>query len=403
MNTPVTLSMRAGAYVTQPGGYAAFIPKPLPPKPGINVDEEMLMFLSQADRALGRLDGITTMIPDPDFFLAMYVRKEAVLSSQIEGTQASLLNLLEYEAKAAVRGVPADVTEVVRYVEAMNYGLERIQHLPLSLRVLKEIHARLLSEGRGADRKPGEFRKSQNWIGAAGCRLDEAVFVPPPVADMNIAMGELEKFIHAQDRIPVLLKCGLLHCQFETIHPFLDGNGRLGRLLITFYLCQQGVLQRPMLYLSYYFKQHRQEYYDRLKAVRDQGDWEGWLRFFLRGVTEIAREATDVARRLIEMREEHRQTLEKAAPRLTNALRLLDDLYRRPVASVGTVAGRLGLGYPGANRLVALLVDQGILKEITSKERNRVFVYAPYLQLFSDEPVDKEIAASLLGPTQSTS
>lgn len=396
MSTPVTRSTRAGTYVTQPGGYKAFIPKPLPPKPGINIDEEMLMFLSQADRALGRLDGMTTMIPDPDFFLAMYVRKEAVLSSQIEGTQASLLNLLEYEAKAAVRGVPADVTEVVRYVEAMNYGLERIRHFPLSLRVLKEIHVRLLSEGRGADRNPGEFRRSQNWIGAAGCHLDEAVFVPPPVADMNAAMGDLEKFMHAPDRMPVLLKCGLLHCQFETIHPFLDGNGRLGRLLITFYLCQQGVLQRPMLYLSYYFKQRRQEYYDRLTAVRDLGDWEGWLRFFLRGVTEIAREATDVARRVIEMREEYRKALEKAAPRLTSALRLLDDLYRRPVASVATVADRLELGYPSANRLVALLVDQGILKEITSRERNRVFAYAPYLQLFTDESVDREIAASLL-------
>jgi len=403
MSTAGLRSARAGGYVAQPGGYRAFIPKPLPPRPAINIDEDMLTLLSQADRSLGRLDGMTTMIPDPDFFLAMYVRKEAVLSSQIEGTQASLLNLLEYEGQAAVRGVPADVTEVVRYIEAMNYGLERIKKFPLSLRLLREIHARLLSKGRGADLAPGEFRRSQNWIGPAGCRLDEAVFVPPPVPEMIAAMGDLEKFIHGQDRLPALVKCGLIHCQFETIHPFLDGNGRLGRLLITFYLCQQGILQRPMLYLSYYFRQHRQEYYDRLMAVRTEGNWEGWLRFFLQGVAEIAREATDVVHRLMEMREGHRQSLERVAPRITNALRLLDDLYRQPVVSVGTVVDRLGLSYAGANRLVALLVDQGILKEITSHQRNRVFAYASYLQLFTDEPVEKEIAASLLGPTRSTS
>jgi Fic family protein len=359
----------------------------------------MLTLLSQADRSLGRLDGMTTMIPDPDFFLAMYVRKEAVLSSQIEGTQASLLNLLEYEGQAAVRGVPADVTEVVRYIEAMNYGLERIKKFPLSLRLLREIHARLLSKGRGADLAPGEFRRSQNWIGPAGCRLDEAVFVPPPVPEMIAAMGDVEKFIHGHDRLPALVKCGLIHCQFETIHPFLDGNGRLGRLLITFYLCQQGILQRPVLYLSYYFRQHQQEYYDRLMAVRTEGNWEGWLRFFMQGVAEIAREATDVAHRLMEMREEHRRSLAKVTPRITNALRLLDDLYRQPVVSVGTVVDRLGLSYAGANRLVALLVDQGFLKEITSHQRNRVFAYASYLQLFTDEPVEKEIAASLLRST----
>jgi Fic family protein len=277
----------------------------------------------------------------------------------------------------------------------MNYGLERLKDFPLSLRLLREIHARLLVEGRGAERNPGEFRATQNWVGPAGCSLNPAVFVPPPIPEMHDALADLEKFIHAQNALPVLLKCGLVHCQFETIHPFLDGNGRLGRLLITFFLCQQGILQRPVLYLSYYLKQHRQEYYDRLMAVREKGDWEGWLRFFLRGVMDIAHEATDVAQKLVKMREEHRQALEKAAPRVTNALRLLEDLYRRPVTTVGVVEERLGISYAGANRLVSLLVEQGLLREITTQERNRVFAYAPYLELFTDEPVDKEIAATL--------
>lgn len=365
------------------------------PLSSLAYDEEMLMLLSQADRALGRLDGITAAIPDPDFFLAMYVRKEAVLSSQIEGTQTSLLNLLEFEAQAAVRQLPADVGEVVRYVEAMNYGLERLKDFPLSLRLLREIHARLLAVGRGAERGPGEFRRSQNLIGPAGCSLDTAVFVPPPVSEMHEALADLEKFIHTEDTLPILLKCGLIHCQFETIHPFLDGNGRLGRLLIAFFLCQQGILRRPLLYLSYYLKQHRQEYYDRLMAVREKGDWEGWLRFFLRGVIDIAREATEVAQKLMKMREEHRQSLEKAAPRVTNTLRLLEELYRRPVTTVGMVVEKIGISYAGANRLVSLLVEQGLLREITSRERNRVFAYAPYLELFMDEPLDKEIAATL--------
>ncbi|MEX0973798.1 MAG: Fic family protein [Bacillota bacterium] len=362
----------------------------------MTIDNDLLTLLSRADRALGRLDGIAVAVPDPDFFLAMYVRKEAVLSSQIEGTQTSLLNLLEFEAQGTSRRLPPDVSEVVRYVDAMNYGLERLKDLPLSLRLLREIHARLLATGRGAERDPGEFRRSQNWIGPAGCTLTDAVFVPPPVPDMLDALGDLERFIHEGGALPALVKCALIHCQFETIHPFLDGNGRLGRLLVAFYLCQQGILRHPMLYLSYYLKKNRQEYYDRLMAVREKGDWEGWVIFFLRGVADIAEEATDVAQRLVRMREEHRTLVEAEIPRTHNALRVLNGLYRQPVITVAAVQAHLGISYASANRLIARLTDIGILRAITAGERNRVFAYAPYLELFVDGPIDEEVAATLL-------
>lgn len=355
--------------------------------------------LSRADRALGRLDGIGAAVPDPDFFLAMYVRKEAVLSSQIEGTQTSLLNVLEFEARGTSRRLPPDVSEAVRYVGAMNYGLERLRTLPLSLRLLREIHARLLASGRGSGRDPGQFRRSQNWIGPPGCTLTDAVFVPPPVPDMLDALEDLERFMYEDDALPALVKCALIHCQFETIHPFLDGNGRLGRLLITLYLCQQGILHHPMLYmlyLSYYLKKNRQEYYDRLMAVREKGDWEGWVVFFLRGVAEIAEEATDVAKRLVQMRDEHRTLVETQIPRTHNALRILSGLYRQPVTTVGAVQAQLDISYASANRLIARLADIGILRAITSAERNRVFAYAPYLELFMDGPLEEETAATLV-------
>ena len=370
MNTAVPRSTRAGRCVMQTGGYRAFIPKPLPPDPPLTIDNDLLTLLSRADWALGRLDGIAVAVPDPDFFLAMYVRKEAVLSSQIEGTQTSLLNLLEFEAQGTSRRLPPDVGEVVRYVDAMNYGLERLKDLPLSLRLLREIHARLLTTGRGAERDPGP--------------------------DMLNALADLERFIHEGGALPALVKCALIHCQFETIHPFLDGNGRLGRLLIAFYLCQQGILRHPMLYLSYYLKKNRQEYYDRLMAVREKGDWEGWVIFFLRGVADIAEEATDVAQRLVRMREEHRTLVEAEIPRTHNALRVLNGLYRQPVITVAAVQSHLGISYASANRLIARLTDIGILRAITSGERNRVFAYAPYLELFMDGPIDEEVAATLL-------
>lgn len=343
----------------------------------------MLALLSEADRKLGRLDGAATTLPNADLFVAMYVRKEAVLSSQIEGTQASLEDLFEYEMGAEGRRTDGDVAEVVNYVDAMNYGLERLQTLPVSLRLIREIHRRLVAGVRGGERQPGEFRKSQNWVGAPGCTVEEAVHVPPPVGEMRRALSDLERFLHDQTPRPPLLTCALVHSQFETIHPFLDGNGRIGRLLITFLLCQQGVLSRPLLYLSYYFKRHRSEYYERLQAVRERGDWEGWCKFFLRGVAQVAEQATEVARRILAMRDEHLR-LVRAALRTTNAPTLLEKLFHRPLTTVNHCAHQLGVSYQAANRLVGQFVQLGLLREVTGQRRHRLFAYAPYLDLLAE-------------------
>lgn len=345
----------------------------------------MLTRLSAADRALGRLDGATEVLPNPDLFIAMYVRHEAVLSSQIEGTQASLVDVLEYEADAARKGLPADVGEVVNHIEAMNYGLQRLNDLPLSLRLIREIHEKLLAGVRGGQRSPGEFRTSQNWIGPAGSNLKEATFVPPPPHEMVDALAGLESFLHADIELPVPIIAGLAHAQFETIHPFVDGNGRIGRLLITFLLCQRGLLRRPLLYLSHYLKRHRDEYYDRLTAIRDRSDWEGWLKFFLRGVGEVANQATETARQILRLREMHREFLSGRIG-TTNALRLLDYLYQRPIVTAGLVVQALQVSPPTANNLVNQFHDLGLLSEKTGRQRNRLFSYEPYLRLFEDTP-----------------
>lgn len=373
-------SDRAGRYVRQPTGYSAFVPQPLPPKPALRQDAELASLLSAADHRLGRLDGIAATLPNPDLFVAMFVYKEAVLSSQIEGTQASLDDVLEFEAGAPQNEVPGDVAEAVNYVGAMNYGLERIKELPLSLRLLKEIHGRLLSDVRGCEKEPGEFRRSQNWVGPMGTSLTEARYVPPAVDDMKRAMGDLESFLHDRRPLPPLIKCGLVHSQFETIHPFLDGNGRMGRLLITFLLCQEGILERPLLYLSYFFKRNRLEYYDRLQAVRDAGDWEGWMRFFLRGVIEVSDESAATVRQILGLRAEHTQVIQ-GEMRSGNALRLLDRLYDRPVTSVSDVAAFLGVTYNGANTLISRFCQLGLLRETTGGARRRRFAYHAYLSL----------------------
>jgi Fic family protein len=313
----------------------------------------------------------------------MYVRKEAVLSSQIEGTQASLQDLLEFEVEGARRGTPADVQEVVNYVAAMNFGLERLAELPLSLRLMREIHSRLLEGVRGGGREPGEFRSSQNWIGPAGCTLRDAIFVPPPPGEVLRAMGQLESFIHSEEPMPVLLKCGLAHAQFETIHPFLDGNGRVGRLLITFMLCWRGVLKRPLLYLSDYLKRNRQEYYDRLQSVRDDGDWEGWIRFFLEGIRLVAREASGTARQIQALRESHRELVSREISGTPTGQLLLDHLFRQPMVSVNYAAKVIGRSYPVTNDLIAKLEALGLLREVTGGRRNRVYSYAPYLDLLA--------------------
>jgi Fic family protein len=370
--------------VKQRTGYAAFIPAPLPPEPPI-AREGLQALLSRADQAVGRLDGVIQTVPNPAFFVYMYIRREAVLSSQIEGTQSTLEDLLavELEPRPAWRRLPEDVDEVVRYVQAMNYGLNRLSDLPLSLRLIREIHRELLSGGRGSHRLPGEFRTTQNWIGPERATLAEATFVPPPEHEMKEALHNFERFLH-EDELPALVHAGLAHAQFETIHPFLDGNGRVGRLLITFLLVFGGVLHRPLLYLSVYLKRNRAEYYDRLMAIRNSGDWESWLRFFLTGVAQTAEEATATARAILDLREEHRHRVQEQTSGV-NGLRLLDLLFERPLVHVNLVKDSLGISFVTANRLVEQLESLGVLDEITGRKRDRIFSYTPYVALFQDE------------------
>ncbi|WP_026611441.1 Fic family protein [Methylocaldum szegediense] len=374
---------RAGLYMRQLSGYRAFIPAPLPPVPPIRINAPLMAALSQADRALGRLDGSIHTLPHPDLFVAMYVRKEAVLSSQIEGTQSSLQDVLAAEAKILTPGLPADVDEVLNYVAAMNYGLDRLRELPVSTRLIREIHKRLLHNVRGGNLTPGELRRTQNWIGPRGCTINEATFVPPPPDVVPQAMADLEKFLHSESDLPLLIRIGLAHAQFETIHPFLDGNGRVGRLLITLLLCEQKALTRPVLYLSHYFKRRRQAYYDHLQAVRDEGAWERWLHFFLRGVYEVSQQATETARRILSLREQHRDLITAELGRsAANGHRVLEYLYRSPIITVARVRDLIGVTSPAANELVARFQEHGILHEITGQKRNRRFAYQSYIDLF---------------------
>ncbi len=379
---------RAGRYIHQLQGYSAFNPAPLPPDPPVRIDQDMQTLLSQADRALGRLDGSIQTLPDSNLFVFMYVRKEAVLSSQIEGTQSSLNDVLEAEAQVFNPDRPQDVAEVLSYVDAMNYGLRRLAELPVSVRLIREIHARLLKGVRGASCHPGELRTSQNWIGPAGCMLTEAAYVPPPPGEVADALSALEQFLHAEDPTPVLLKVGLAHAQFETIHPFLDGNGRIGRLLITFLLCEQGILQSPVLYLSHYFKQHREQYYSLLQSIRDTGDWETWLKFFLKGVAEVSQEATATARKIVDLRERHRTLIAERFGRVAaNGLKVLEDLFSKPIINVKRITDLTGVSFPAANNLMGKFIDHGVLTEITGQTRNRLFRYGAYIDLFADVPV----------------
>jgi Fic family protein len=376
-------STRAGRYIKQPTGYHAFIPSELPPNPRIKFDDAFLELLSRADRAIGRLDGCAETLPNSELFVYMYIRKEAVLSSQIEGTQASLMDVLEFEA-AARQATTRDVGDVFNYVNAMNYGLRRLRTLPLSLRLIREIHAKLLANVRGA-RDAGEFRGSQNWIGPTGSLLKDALFVPPPPHDMHIALDSLEKFLHATDPMPYLVRAGIAHAQFETIHPFVDGNGRLGRLLITFMLCEHKILRKPLLYLSYFFKKNRFEYYDRLQAVRDTGQWEHWLKFFLRGVAEVADEATMTARKIVQLREQHRKLVGHSLGRSAGrALTLLENLYRQPVVSMSTISETCGITFQGASDIAKQFASLSILKETTGQKRHRLFAYTRYLALLGE-------------------
>ena len=368
--------------------YDSYVPRPLPPEPPLDMGE-LYPLLDQANAALGRLDGISAVLPDTSLFLYMYVRKEAVLSSQIEGTQSSLSDLLLSETVRAP-GVPMgeDVASVSRYVSAMKYGLDRMEELPLSLRLIREIHAKLMDNARASHARPGEFRTSQNWIG--GSRPGNARFVPPPAEKLMECLGSLENFLHDETvRLPVLVKAALVHAQFETIHPFLDGNGRVGRLLITLILCAYGILNEPLLYLSLYFKINRQAYYDHLQSVRETGDWEAWIGFFLEGVVETAGQATETAKAVTDLFERDKTRIEVSGRLTPGVLKIHDCLKRFPVSNTTGIKEFCGVSLPTVLRSLRSLEFLGIVKEVTGKGRHKIFVYKEYLDILSrgTEPI----------------
>ncbi len=373
---------RVGKYVKQPSGYRAFIPNPLPPHPSIKYDGELRNLLSQADRALARLDGITTVLPNPELFVGMYVKKEALLSSQIEGTQASLEGVLKFEANLTPSEDINEIKEVINYIKALDYGMKRLEELPMSNRLIKEIHKILISGTRGTHKTSGEFRRSQNWIGPPGASLNEATFIPPPPDIVHELMSELEKFIHRKNDIPPLIKIALIHSQFETIHPFLDGNGRVGRLLITFYLYWKGILSRPLLYLSFFLKKHRSEYYDWLMKVRLEGEWEVWLKFFLKGVIEVSREAAETAKEIIELKETLIQRLIKKRAASNYAIGLIDMIFSMPIITSMDIQAKLTIrSKDTVNKLIKKFLEAGILNEISGKKRYKKYLFSDYLEI----------------------
>ena len=378
-------SHRAGRYETHPEGYRAFWPKALPPDPPLRVDRELQALLSQADQALGRLDGAVQILPNADLFVLMFVRREAVLSSQIEGTQSSLRDLLRAEANIFDPERPADVAEVVNYVSALHHGVRVLASARLSVALMLALHRRLLTGVRGSDLYPGELRNDVVWIGPADASLRDATFVPPPPEAVPACMEQLERFMLREATMPALVKAGLIHAQFETIHPFFDGNGRVGRQLIALSLCEQGTLQKPVLYLSHYLKAHRAEYYRHLQAVRDEGAWEEWLKFLVAGVASVALESTSTARAIVALREETREDLLTHLGRgAGNALRLHERLFETPILGVRHASEFLGIGFAAANRLVDRMVERGVLVEVTGHARNRRFAYQRYIALFDD-------------------
>jgi len=370
---------RSGTLVTQLEGYRAFEPTPLPPSPRLQFDDALLRQLVQANLALGRLDGLASTLPGADLFLSMYVRHEALVSSRIEGTQCTLDDVVA-AVLSSWQEDSRDVGDVVRYVAALNHGVARLGELPLSMRLVREMHEVLLRDGRGSEKTPGQFRRTQNWIGPAGCTLADARFVPPPVHVMKDALGDLEMFLH-DESLSALLVAGLAHAQFETIHPFLDGNGRTGRLLIALILHDREVLCRPILYLSAYFKEHQREYYRRLTSVREDGDWEGWMAFFLSAVTSSATHAAHTAMEITRIHAIDRELVVSSGGN-KHDIRLLDALYSQPIVNVAWVERELDVSKVTANRIVARLESLGILRETTGFARNRRFRYDSYLHIF---------------------
>jgi Fic family protein len=379
-------SPRVGQLVLQKAGdedFHAFVPHPLPPNPPIKHDSELNYLLEGAGLALGRLDGATYLLPSPDIFLYSYVRKEAVLSSQIEGTQTTLVEFIEAERDIRRREKDTNFREVSNYVNAMRYGLERLQTLPLSGRLIREIHKILITGTRGERRQPGEFRTSQNYVG--GTRPGNAAYVPPPQAEVAGAMGELDKFLNRdKPGMPILIKAGLAHAHFETIHPFLDGNGRLGRLLITFILCASGVLKEPLLYLSLFLRNYRQEYYDLLNSIRRDGDWEGWLKFYLRGIWEVSDQATETAKRIVELRVRDQARVAEGGKAVANALTILEYLFQSPIITTVDAEGVLGVSYPTARNTLLALESAGVIAESVRPSRPKTYNYNEYLSIIAE-------------------
>jgi len=374
---------RAGVFVHQDGGYDTFIPHPLPPK-GLDLDEGLLFLLSKADSALARLDGVTQVLPNPDLFVAMYVKKEALLSSQIEGTQASLQGVLEFEAHMKPRDDINEIREVMNYIKALHHGIEKLEFSDVSLDLIHEIHRFLIKGTRGTHKLPGQLRRVQNWIGLPGGTIHDAVFIPPPPEKVPELMGDLVQFIQAGDKTPTLVKAALIHAQFETIHPYLDGNGRMGRLLVTFYLCREGVLSRPLLYLSYYLKKNRERYYSLLNEVRHQGNWEAWLEFFFQGVIEVSSNSIETAKRIIQLKGELIEKLLESNISGVHAVKLVDDLFDHPVMTIAQAADALRISRQAATKLVGKFERIGILKEITGKERYKRYLFIDYVKIIEE-------------------
>lgn len=374
MNRKDFADTASGRLVDTPQGYLAFVPNLLPPP--INFDMPLALALSKADAALSELSGLGGQLPNPHLLISPYIKREAVLSSRIEGTKASLSDLLIDEIEDGHARAPSDdVKEVRNYVRALEFGVQRMETLPLSLRLIREIHAKLMEDVRGEKATPGEFRRSQNWIGPAGSTPMTAAFVPPPVEVLMGCLGDWENFLHTQDVIPDLIQCAMMHVQFETIHPFLDGNGRVGRLLITFFLMQRGRLSEPLLYLSAFIDAHKGDYYDLLQRVRTHGDWVPWIRFFLQGVTEIATEAGQQSKELHRLREQYRSQLRDKP----NALALIDELFVNPYMTIGRGAKVLNKTHPTAKAAISVLEEKKILKEVSGRQWGRFYVCSPVL------------------------
>lgn len=360
----------------------AFVPNPLSPAGLDKFSAEFVRILSEADRGIGTLKSLSRLIPNPNLLVASYVRKEAVQSSKIEGTEASLSDIFYYEASKE-KPKHADVLEVLNYVRAMNYGLSRLEELPLSLRLIREIHLKLMEGVRGEKMKPGEFRTTQNWVGPPGCSLTDATYVPPPVSEMNEALGQWEKFLHSDDSITPLIKCALMHYQFEVIHPFLDGNGRVGRLLITFYLYEKGYLEYPILYLSDFFERYRNEYYNLLLGVSQDGNWDAWLKYFIRGVAEQSKVAEETGYKILDLQKKYRHWLREESVS-TSVFQLLDMLFLNPFVSLSGVSDCLKITWPTAKASVDRLVKLGILKEVSGRKRSRIYCAGELLNILAE-------------------